>query len=126
VPARNTIFLGIAASYAEVLGADAIFIGAHVDDASGYPDCRRAYLKAFDAVLRTGTKRGLEKRLSLKFPLIGKNKSGIIRLGAALGVPFEHTWSCYQGGVVPCGGCDSCILRAKGFREAGLKDPLNA
>lgn len=126
VPARNTIFLSIAASYAEVTGADVIFIGAHVDDASGYPDCREAYLKAFDRVLRTGTKRGAEKKLSLKFPLIGKDKSGIIRLGALLGVPFEDTWSCYMGGVVPCGRCDSCILRAKGFREAGLEDPVNA
>jgi len=126
VPARNTIFLSIAASYAEAIGAEAIFIGAHVDDSSGYPDCRAGYLKAFDKVVRIGTKRGLEKRLALKFPLVGKNKSRIIRLGASLGVPFRNTWSCYQGGTMPCGRCDSCILRAKGFREAGLEDPFYA
>lgn len=126
VPARNTIFLSVAASYAEAIGAKAIFIGAHVDDSSGYPDCRLNYLKAFDRVVKLGTKRGLEKRLRLEFPLIGKNKSRIIRLGASLGVPLRNTWSCYKGGTTPCGRCDSCILRAKGFREAGLEDPFYA
>ena len=131
VPARNTIFLGIAASYAEAIAADAIFIGAHSEDSSGYPDCRKAYLEAFDRVIRIGTKRGLEKRLSLEFPLIGMAKKDIIKLGKSLGVPFQHTWSCYRGGTIrriaanmPCGKCDSCILREKGFREAGLNDPL--
>jgi 7-cyano-7-deazaguanine synthase len=124
VPARNTIFLSIAASYAEAIGADAVFIGAHADDSSGYPDCREGYLKAFDKVVRLGTKRGLEKKLSLEFPLVGRDKRGIIKLGVSLGVPFGHTWSCYRGGAIPCGGCDSCVLRAKGFREAGIKDPL--
>ncbi len=126
VPARNTIFLSMAASYAEAIGAEAIFIGAHVDDSSGYPDCRADYLEAFDKVVRLGTKRGLEKRLRLQFPLVGKNKSRIIRLGASLGVPLRFTWSCYKGGRTPCGRCDSCILRAKGFREAGLEDPFYA
>jgi len=124
VPARNTVFLSIAASFAEAIGARAIFIGAHQEDASGYPDCRKEYLDAFDAVLRLGTKAGLEGRLELAAPLIGMNKRAIIELGASLGVSFGHTWSCYEGGVRPCGTCDSCILRAKGFEEAGIVDPL--
>ena len=126
VPARNTIFLSIAASYAEAIGASAIFIGAHVEDSSGYPDCRPGYLKAFDRVVRTGTKRGLEKKLRLEFPLIAKSKAEIIKLGYRLGVPFEFTWSCYSGLAVPCGKCDSCVLRAKGFKETGSEDPLYA
>lgn len=124
VPARNTIFLSIAASLAETIGASAIFIGAHTGDSSGYPDCRPDYLEAFDKVIGSGTKRGSEGRLRLEFPLIKKDKSEIIRLGNRLGVPLEHTWSCYQGRRLPCGKCDSCVLRAKGFKEAGLKDPL--
>lgn len=124
VPARNTIFLSIAASYAETIQASVIFIGAHVEDSSGYPDCGREYLKAFDKVLRIGTKRGLDRKLRLEFPLIGKDKAGIIKLGNSLGVPFHYTWSCYKGARSPCGRCDSCVLRAKGFKEAGLKDPL--
>lgn len=124
VPARNTIFLSIAASYAETIGASAIFIGAHTEDSSGYPDCRLDYLKAFDKVIRLGTKRGIEESLRLEFPLIRKDKSGIIKLGGRLGVPFRYTWSCYQGLKSPCGKCDSCTLRAKGFKEAGLRDPL--
>ncbi len=126
VPARNTIFLSIAASYAETIGASVIFIGAHAEDSSGYPDCGRDYLKAFDKVLRIGTKRGLANKLSLKFPLVGKGKSGIIKLAGSLGVPLRHTWSCYEGARHPCGKCDSCVLRAKGFKEAGIKDPLCA
>ena len=125
VPARNTIFLSIAASYAEAIGASVIFIGAHTDDSSGYPDCGRDYLKAFDKVLRIGTKRGMEKKLRLEFPLVRKDKSGIIRLASSLGVPLQHTWSCYEGRERPCGKCDSCVLRAKGFKEAGMKDPLS-
>lgn len=124
VPARNTIFLSIAASYAETIGASAIFIGAHTGDSSGYPDCRPDYLRAFDKAIGLGTKRGIEKKLHLEFPLIKKDKSGIIKLGNRLGVPFRYTWSCYQGLKSPCGRCDSCVLRAKGFKEAGLKDPL--
>jgi len=123
VPARNTIFLSIAASFAEAIGAEAIYIGAHAEDSSGYPDCRPAYLNAFRRVIALGTKRGIERRLTLKFPLIRKNKSAIIKLGFKLGVPFELTWSCYSGGRRPCGACDSCILRAKGFKEAGIIDP---
>ena len=122
VPARNTVFLSIAASYAEAIGADAIFIGAHFEDSSGYPDCRKAYLEAFNRVIKIGTKRGLEGALELKFPLIDKTKKEIIRLGRSLGVPFRYTWSCYRGGASPCGRCDSCVLRAKGFEDAGIKD----
>lgn len=123
VPGRNTIFLAIAASFAEAVGARAIFIGAHSEDSSGYPDCRKEYLEAFDKVVRLGTKAGLEKRLSLRFPLIGKDKAGIIKLGLSLGVPFQHTRSCYKEGRRPCMKCDSCILRQRGFKRAGIKDP---
>ncbi len=124
VPARNTIFLAIAASFAETIGADSIFIGAHFEDSSGYPDCRKVYLDAVNEVVKLGTKRGLDGKLRLKFPLIDKTKKDIIGLGESLGVPFEFTWSCYKGDKRPCMKCDSCILRAKGFREAGLPDPL--
>ena len=123
VPARNTIFLSIAASYAEVIDARKIFIGAHSEDSSGYPDCRKDYLESFAKTIKLGTKSGVGGRLSLGFPLIDKTKSGIIKLGASLGVPFAITGSCYQGGRAPCGECDSCVLRAKGFKEAGMKDP---
>jgi len=125
VPGRNTIFLSIASSYAEAIGARHVFIGAHSQDSSGYPDCRKAYLETFDKAVRLGTKAGLEKRLSVRFPLIGKTKREIIKLGMALKVPFQLTWSCYKGGRRPCGECDSCILRAKGFKEAGIEDPTN-
>ena len=123
VPARNSIFLSIAASYAEAIGASKVFIGAHSEDSSGYPDCRKGYLKKFAEAIRLGTKRGTEGRLSVEFPLIDKTKRGIIKLGLSLNVPFEFTRSCYRGGSKPCGECDSCILRAKGFKEAGVKDP---
>jgi len=124
VPARNTIFLSMASSLAETIGARAIFIGAHYEDSSGYPDCRKDYLKAFRKVMKLGTKAGINDALALKFPLISNGKSGIIRKGKRLGVPFELTWSCYKGEKAPCRRCDSCILRAKGFKEAGIKDPL--
>lgn len=124
VPARNTIFLSIAASFAEVIRADSIFIGAHFEDSSGYPDCRKGYLEAFNEVIKTGTKRGREGNLKLRFPLIDKSKSEIIKLGASLAVPFHMTWSCYSGRERSCETCDSCVLRAKGFREAGMEDPL--
>ena len=123
VPGRNTIFISIAASFAEAIRARAIFIGAHIEDSSGYPDCRPAYLAAFNAVIKKGTKLGIEKKLGLEFPLVKMTKSRIIRLGASLGVPFGYTWSCYRGARRPCGTCDSCILRAKGFREARIEDP---
>ena len=123
VPARNTIFLSFAASFAEAIGANAIFIGAHSEDSSGYPDCREEYLEAFGKVIELGTKRGLEKKLKLEFPLINMAKKEIIELGQTLGVPFQFTRSCYEGLRKPCGRCDSCVLRSKGFREAGVTDP---
>ena len=125
VPARNIIFLSFALSYAEAIKAGAIFIGAHIQDYSGYPDCRPEFFRAFGSVVACGTKAGAEKRkITIETPLINKTKSGIIKLGARLGVPFELTWSCYRGGERPCGVCDSCHYRAKGFKEAGARDPL--
>ena len=125
VPGRNIIFLSFALSYAEAIKAGAIFIGAHSQDYSGYPDCRPEFYRAFSKVIATGTKSGVEKRkIQIKTPLIRKTKAQIIRLGKSLGVPFALTWSCYRGGKRPCGTCDSCYFRMKGFREAGLIDPL--
>ncbi len=125
VPARNTIFLSLAASFAEARGAEAIFIGANALDYSGYPDCRLEYLISFEMLLKQGTKRGVEgKSVEIKAPLIVLKKSEIIRIAHALGVPIEWTWSCYKGGEFPCGVCDSCLLREKGFKEAGIPDPL--
>lgn len=123
VPSRNTIFLSMAGSLAEAIGARAIFIGAHFEDSSGYPDCRKDYLEAFRKVIKLGTKAGMENALTLEFPLINQGKSGIIRRGTILGAPLGLTWSCYKGGKLPCKRCDSCILRAKGFKDAGIKDP---
>ncbi|MDD5427656.1 MAG: 7-cyano-7-deazaguanine synthase QueC [Candidatus Omnitrophica bacterium] len=123
VPARNTIFLSFAASYAEAIGANAIFIGAHYEDSSGYPDCRPGYLEAIGRAIKMGTKRGLENKLKLEFPLIKMSKREIIGLGQRLRAPLKYTWSCYKGGGLPCGECDSCVLREKGFKEAGIKDP---
>jgi len=123
VPGRNIIFLSFALSYAEAIGAKAIFIGAHAQDYSGYPDCRPEFYRAFGKVIATGTKTGVEKnKIKVFTPLIHKTKAGIIKSGAKLKVPFELTWSCYRGGKYPCGRCDSCYFRAKGFQGAGLKD----
>ena len=125
VPARNSIFLSLAASCAEAQGAEAIFFGANAIDYSGYPDCRPEFLEAFLAMIRKGTKAGVEGRvLSMEAPLIRLTKREIVELAAKLRVPFEKTWSCYEGGQSPCGECDSCMLRAKGFQEAGIFDPL--
>jgi len=124
VPARNIIFLSFALSCAEAIKAKAIFIGAHAHDYSGYPDCRPEFYRAFSAVIASGTKCGCQGRpVVVKTPLIHKSKAQIIRLGQRLEVPFALTWSCYQGGSRPCGSCESCNFREKGFREAGLKDP---
>lgn len=123
VPARNIIFLSFALSFAESAGAKAIFIGAHAQDYSGYPDCRPEFYKAFNKVIAVGTKAGVEKRrIKIETPLINKNKAQIIRLGAKLRVPFNLTWSCYRAGSRPCGKCDSCYYRAKGFKAAGIRD----
>ena len=124
VPARNIIFLSFALSYAETIGAQAIFIGAHSEDYSGYPDCRPEFYRAFNRVVNVGTKAGVERKgVKIITPLIDKGKAQIIRLGAKLGVPFKLTWSCYRGAGRPCGRCDSCYFRSKGFQEAGLADP---
>lgn len=125
VPGRNIIFLSFALSYAEAIEAEAIFIGAHAQDYSGYPDCRPEFFKAFSKVVSKGTKAGIEnRRIAIKAPLINKNKAQIIRLASRLGVPFNLTWSCYRGGKTPCGKCDSCYFRAKGFAEAKIRDTL--
>ncbi len=125
VPARNSIFLTFAASCAEALEAEAIFIGANALDYSGYPDCRPEYFEAAEKMIRLGTKAGVEgKAFAIKAPLLRMSKKEIVQLGTHLKVPFEKTWSCYQGKEQPCGECDSCVLRAKGFLEAGILDPL--
>ncbi len=125
VPLRNTVFLALAAARAEVAGADAPVLGANAVDSSHYPDCRPEYYRAVARALALGSKRGAEGRpLRILTPVIGMTKGQIVRKGLALGVPFHLTWSCYAGGASPCGRCDSCLLRAKGFREAGVPDPL--
>jgi 7-cyano-7-deazaguanine synthase len=153
VPARNTIFLSFAIAWAEVLGAENIFIGANAIDYSGYPDCRPEYLRAFEDMANLATKASVEDRLRfmIRAPLISMKKSEIIRKGVELGLDYSLTWSCYDpqsataevqsykeknfklhpeldsgpnSKLIPCGLCDSCIFRAKGFKEAGIKDPL--
>ncbi|OGW75253.1 MAG: 7-cyano-7-deazaguanine synthase QueC [Omnitrophica bacterium RBG_13_46_9] len=121
VPARNLVFLCIAASFAESTRTRAIFIGAHTQDFSGYPDCRKVFFEAFKKVLTAGTKDG--SKIEVFTPLIDKNKEEIIKIGLRLNVPYRMTWSCYKGGKRPCGICDSCIIRARGFKEAGIADP---
>ncbi|MEI6221335.1 MAG: 7-cyano-7-deazaguanine synthase QueC [bacterium] len=125
VPARNMIFLSFALSYAEVLHAEAIFIGVNALDYSGYPDCRPEFIAAFQEASRLGTKCGVEASnvINIKTPLIGLKKSDIILLAKQLDVPLHLTRSCYDDGIKPCGSCDSCLLRAQGFREASLDDP---
>jgi len=124
VPARNTVFLALAASYAETLKAEAVFIGANALDYSGYPDCRPDFFNAMQTALNLGTKTGIEGLiLTLQTPLLHLTKAEIIKLGLSLGVPFERTWSCYRGDAQPCRSCDACLLRAKGFSEAGVQDP---
>jgi len=125
VPARNTILLSYALGLAEATGAKAIYIAANFQDYSGYPDCRPEFYKAFQEVARLGTKRGVEGDvIEIRTPIISMTKADIVRKGQELGVPWKLTWSCYQGGDKACGVCDSCQLRLKGFREAGVKDPL--
>ena len=128
VPARNTIFLAHALGWAEVLGAEDIFFGANVYDHSGYPDCRREYVDAFERLADLATKAGVEgkSRFKIHTPLIRMTKAEIIKRGRAFGVDLSLTWSCYEPTPDgrPCGRCDSCLLRKKGFAEAGLADPL--
>ncbi len=127
VPARNTIFLAYALGWAEVVGSQDIFLGVNALDYSGYPDCRPEYIEAFERMANLATKAGVEGRLKLTIhtPLIHLTKAEIIQRGVALGVAFGLTWSCYDPTPDgrPCGACDSCILREKGFAEAGLPDP---
>jgi len=124
VPARNMVFLSVAASYAEAIGARDIFIGVSEVDYSGYVDCREDFIEAMETAINKGTVMGAEKNLhiSLHAPFIHKTKAEEIELGQKLEVPFELTWSCYRGGDKPCGTCDSCLLRAKAFEEAGVRD----
>ena len=140
VPLRNTFFIVLAAAYLESLilnkiekekvdpkNIDAkIFIAANYLDYSGYPDCRPEFYEKINSLLKFASKLGTEYGVEMKIetPLLFKNKKEIVELGIELNVPFEWTWSCYEGGEVPCGKCDSCLLREKGFREAGVEDPL--
>lgn len=125
VPARNTIFLSFALGYAEVAKADTIVIGVNQLDYSGYPDCREEYLRAFEQTANLGTKAGVEgRRFRIYAPLLYMTKAQIIRRGTELEVDYSLTWSCYLGQEFPCCRCDSCILRAEGFREVGMPDPL--
>ena len=128
VPARNTIFLSFALGWAEVLGAQDIFVGVNAMDYSGYPDCRPEYIEAFEHLGNLATKAGVEgrQRLKIRAPLVNMTKADIIRKGLELGVDFAETTSCYDPDphARPCGQCDSCLLRAKGFAEVGIADPL--
>jgi 7-cyano-7-deazaguanine synthase len=127
VPARNTIFLSYALAWAEVLGADDIFIGVNALDYSGYPDCRPDYIAAYQTMARLATRVGVEGRqLNIRAPLIDMSKAEIIKAGLRLGVDYAEAMSCYDPapGGSPCGRCDACLLRAKGFAEAGERDPL--
>ena len=121
VPFRNAHFLSAAVSWAEVVGAKTVIIGAVEQDSSGYPDCRPAYYEAFNALIRQGTKEG---DIRVETPLIHLRKSEIVRLGVELGAPFHVSWSCYSGEREACGVCESCVLRLRAFREAGAVDPI--
>jgi len=121
VPFRNAHFLSVAVSWAEVLGAEKVYIGAVEPDSSGYPDCRPAYYEAFNQVIKAGTKDG---QIEVVTPLIAMRKVEIIRLGLELGAPFDLTWSCYSREDQACGTCDSCVLRLRAFESAGVPDPI--
>ncbi len=121
VPFRNAHFLAVAISWAEVLGAEKVYIGAVEPDSSGYPDCRPAYYRAFNEVAKTGTKEG---KIEIVTPLIAMRKAEIVRLGLELGAPFDLTWSCYSREDAACGVCDSCVLRRRAFTAAGAHDPI--
>lgn len=122
VPFRNAHFLSAAVSWAEVIGASAIYIGAVAEDSSGYPDCRPEYYRAFQAVIREGTRP--ETHIEIVTPVIAMRKSEIVRRGVELGAPLHLTWSCYQSDDEACGMCDSCRLRLRAFAEAGVRDPI--
>lgn len=122
VPFRNGIFLALATAWAETIDASAVVIGAVEEDSSGYPDCREQFLAGFERAVALGIKP--DRNIRVMAPLVHKNKGDIVRLGSELEAPFEASWSCYDQGPQPCHECESCLLRAKGFREAGLVDPL--
>ncbi|MGB9920639.1 MAG: 7-cyano-7-deazaguanine synthase QueC [Moorellales bacterium] len=125
VPARNTVFLALALAVAEPLQAEAIYIGVNAVDFSGYPDCRPEFIRAFQEVVNRGTAAGVQGRgIEIRAPLINLSKAEIVRRGLALGAPYHLTYSCYLGTVPACGVCDACLLRQKGFREAGTQDPI--
>lgn len=123
VPARNLIFLAVAMGVAEARDADAVWIGVNALDYSGYPDCRPEFVQSFEQTAALALKRGVEgDPVAIRTPLLDLTKADIVRLGMQIGAPLELTWSCYRGGESPCGTCDSCVLRAKGFAEAGVVD----
>ncbi len=122
VPFRNAILLSAATGWAESLGAEYVYIGAVEEDGAGYPDCRQVFFDAFQIVMDTGTRD--ETLIRLEVPLIGLTKAEIVRRGLELGAPLEHTWSCYQDSKLACGRCESCLLRLRGFSEAGQTDPI--
>ncbi len=122
VPFRNANILAIATSWAEVIGARALVIGAMEQDSSGYPDCRKSFYDSFQQTIDLGTRP--ETRIKILTPIIDKTKADIVAIGTRLGVPFEHTWSCYSDSEAACGTCESCALRLRGFESAGVADPL--
>ncbi len=122
VPFRNAHFLSVAVSWAEAIGAEAVYIGAVAEDSSGYPDCRPEYYRAFQELVRAGTRP--ETRIEIVTPVITLKKSEIVRRGVELGAPLHLTWSCYQSEDAACGACDSCLLRLRAFAEAGVADPI--
>jgi 7-cyano-7-deazaguanine synthase len=122
VPFRNAHFLSVAVSWAEAIGAEAVYIGAVAEDSSGYPDCRAEYYQVFQELVRVGTRP--ETRIEIATPVIAMKKSEIIRRGMELGAPLHLTWSCYQNEDRACGACDSCLLRLAAFAEAGVPDPI--
>jgi len=124
VPARNLIFLSVAMGVAEARDADAVYFGVNALDYSGYPDCRPEFVRSFEATAALALKRGIEGRpVAIRTPLIDLTKADIVRLGISVGAPLALSWSCYLGHDRPCGTCDACALRAKGFAEAGMSDP---
>ena len=126
VPARNMVFLSVAASYADALDITDIFIGVSEMDYSGYVDCREEFIRSMEQTINLGTVLGAEKKqqITIHAPFLRMTKADEVKLGTKLGVDFSLTWSCYRGGEKPCGTCDSCLLRARAFAEAGIADPL--
>ncbi|MFH1394710.1 MAG: 7-cyano-7-deazaguanine synthase QueC [Candidatus Omnitrophota bacterium] len=125
VPARNIIFLSFGVSFAEAIGASAVFIGAHQLDFSNYPDCTDVFFESFQKTIDVGTKTGREQgKIEIKTPLLCMTKKEIVETGNRLKVPFQYTWSCYEGGKVSCGKCESCLFREQAFADSGIPDPL--